>query len=103
MLKPPQLPPEHAPSGDTQDHSMCGKGDIIHPNCGFRADGITRGVLSADERRETKESVREEVTDEADDIDGGKVDGRAGSGMPSEVQDGLWIERKRPGKGTGIC
>lgn len=82
---------------------MCGKGDIIYPDCGLGADGVTRGVLSTDERRETEETVREEVAYEADDVNGGKINGRAGGGMPSEVEDGLWIERKRPGKGTDIC
>lgn len=61
---------------------------------------MSRSVLPPDLRRVEECAVGDEVRDEAEDIDGWEVDGRAAGGLPPEVEDGLGIEGEGPAEGV---
>lgn len=57
---------------------------------------VPQTVLLPDRRRVQESGVGYEVRDEAQHVDCGKVDGRAGCGTSAEVEEWLGIEGERP-------
>ena len=79
---------------------MRSESDIVGSNSRLGRNGIARRILGADEWGGIEKSVREEVGEEAEDVDGGEVDGCAGCGAPTEVEERLRVEGEGPGEGA---
>lgn len=57
---------------------------------------VPQSVIPSNLRGEEERRVRREVCNEAQDVDGSEVDGCAGGGLATEVEDGLRVEGEGP-------
>jgi hypothetical protein len=88
----PQRFPEHAESQGAQHNAVRGEGDVVLPNRRLGLGWVSRRILRTNGRVREEESIGEEVEDEAECVDCGKVNGRPYRGMPPDVEDWLRIE-----------
>ena len=79
---------------------MRSESDIVGSNSWLGRNGIACCILCADEWGGIEEGVGEKVGEEAEDIDGREVDGCAGCGAPTEVEERLRVEGEGPGEGA---
>ena len=73
---------------------------IIGPDC-ILFSVIAGAVLRLDEGRVVETEGRSGVANEAENIEGGKGGSSAVGRMPTNVEEGLRVERGGPGQGAG--
>ncbi len=79
----------------TQQNSMCRKREIVQLYR-RRESPVPQSVFMAYLGGEEERSIRDEVGDEAEDVDGGEVDGGSRGRATAPVEEWLWVEREGP-------
>ena len=78
------------------------EGQVVEAHRRLGRARVARGILLADQRRVEEGEGRDQVADESEHVDGGKVNGETDGRPATPVEDRLGVERQAPAEETVV-